>query len=67
MYIVKESRLYSTLDENIKIVKMNDNDKSSIAILRDLGRNHRKIKKFFDNSQSGRKKRRKKSQFESFK
>ena len=45
---------------------MNDNDKSSIAILRDLGRNHRKIKKFFDNSQDGRKKRRKKSQFESF-
>ena len=31
---------------------MNDNDKSSIAIPRDLGRNHRKIKKFFDNSQS---------------
>ena len=40
---------------------MNDNDKSSIAILRDLGRNHRKIKKFFDNSQSGRKKRRNKA------
>ena len=46
---------------------MNDNDKSSIAIPRDLSRNHRKIKKFFNNSQSGRKKRRKKSQLESFK
>ena len=47
------------MDENIKIVKINDNDKSSIAILRDLGRNHRKIKKFFDNRVEERKEERK--------
>ena len=46
---------------------MNGDGKSSIAFLRDMGRNYRTIKRFFNNSQSGRKKRRKKSQFESFK
>ena len=44
-----------TSDENNKIVKMHDNGESSFPIPRDLIRNHRKMKKFIDNSQSGRK------------
>ena len=40
-----------TLHENIKIVKTNGDGKSSIAIPRDLGRNHRTIKRFFDDNQ----------------
>ena len=59
--------MYFTLHENIEIVKTNGDGKSSIAIPRDLGRNHRTIKRFFNDNQSGRKKRRKKCQFESFK
>ena len=48
------------MDESIKIVKMNGDGKSSIAILRDMGQNYRTIKRLFNNSQSGIKKRRKK-------
>ena len=49
------------MDESIKIVKKNGDGKSSIAILRDMGQNYRTIKRFFNNSQSGIKKRRKKA------
>ena len=40
---------------------MHGNGESSFAIPRDFGHNHRTIKRFIDNSQSGRKKKREKA------
>ena len=46
-----------TTDEKNKIVQMLSNGERSNDIAKDLGRDHRTIKKFIDNSQNGRKKR----------